>query len=85
MGYARGTMTRNILRASFLIRFWRKRAAQTSDEDSWRAQITHVQSGEHSYVDDLPSLIAFMEQWTGVLAKDQSSMPPPSSQKSTET
>ncbi len=79
MRYARGTMTRNTLRTSFLIRFWHQRAGSTQEESSWRAQITHVQSGEYGYVDDLSSLIAFMERWTGTLANGQSSAPFPSS------
>ncbi|NOX60571.1 MAG: hypothetical protein GXP42_01270 [Chloroflexi bacterium] len=58
-------------RASFLIRIWREPRAFDADERGvWRAHIQHVQSGESRYVDDLMSLIAFLEEWSGALQND---------------
>ena len=60
-------------RDSFLVRIWRVSTAFDADDPGmWRAYVQHVQSGESRYVDDLDSLLAFFEQWTGVL-QDQSS------------
>ena len=58
-------------RDTFLVRIWREPVSLPSGAiEGWRAHIQHVQSGESRYVDDIASLIAFFEQWTGVLRED---------------
>jgi len=60
-------------RDTFLVRIWREPAPFQSEAiGAWRAHIQHVQSGESRYVDDIASLIAFFEQWTGALHEDDS-------------
>jgi len=64
-------------RHSFLIRIWRQPTPfDVTAMGGWRAYIQHIQSGEGRYIDDIPSLIAFFEQWTGTLREDDAHSQP---------
>ncbi len=63
-------------RDAFLVRIWRESSPfQSGTAKGWRAYVQHVQSGESRYVNDLASLIAFFEKWTGALREDDSRPP----------
>ncbi len=49
---------------SFLLRIWRE-----PDSHEWRGWVQHVRSGQSLSVRDVNDLIAFLEGWSGKLAR----------------
>ncbi|HEY54069.1 MAG TPA: hypothetical protein G4N94_11490 [Caldilineae bacterium] len=60
-------------RNTFVLRIWREEE-DGREQDAWRGWIQHVRSGKEVYVQDLLSLIHFVEQRTGRLT-DRSHSP----------
>lgn len=59
--------------ASFVVRIWWEDGNKLPGrERPWRGWVQHARSGEATYVHDLDTLLSFMEQWTGHLAKEES-------------
>lgn len=46
---------------SFVVRIWR-------EGSGWRAWVQHARSGETNCVQDIASLLAFIERWLGKLS-----------------
>jgi len=53
---------------SFVIRIWREEAHPGQPDAPWRARVQHTRSGEVANVQDLESLVAFLERWMGGLS-----------------
>ena len=45
---------------SFIIKIWLEESVEEAGRAKWRGHITHVPSGERSYLKDLDDIIAFM-------------------------
>jgi len=53
---------------SFVIRIWREETRAGEPGAPWRARLQHTRSGEVISVQDLDSLVAFLERWMGSLS-----------------
>ncbi len=58
---------------SFILRIWWEEEEAGGGRHFWRGWVQHVRSGESTYVQDLESLLDFIERWAGRLrpADDQ--------------
>jgi hypothetical protein len=45
---------------SFIIKIWLEESVEEAGRARWRGYITHVPSGERSYLKDLDDIVAFM-------------------------
>jgi len=45
---------------SFIIKIWLEETAAEAGRVTWRGHITHVPSGQRSYVQDLDDIVTFM-------------------------
>jgi hypothetical protein len=46
--------------SSFIVRVWIEETAEETSQATWRGSITHVQSGEEGYLEDLDEIAAFI-------------------------
>lgn len=58
-------------RASFVLRIWREEAGAAGGQPRWRAWVQHVRSRETVYVQDVASLLEFIEHWAGELSGEE--------------
>lgn len=61
---------------SFVIRIWREDTRAGEFGAPWRARVQHTRSGEAVSVQDLDSLIAFLERWMGSLSAEREAPAP---------
>jgi hypothetical protein len=54
-----------VARHAFVVRVWREEGSP------WRGWVQHAGTREERYVQSLPDLLAFIQQWTGPLAQDE--------------
>ena len=50
-------------RQSFIVRVWLEELENTSGEATWHGFITHVPSGDNSYVSDLDEITSFIAKY----------------------
>jgi hypothetical protein len=63
-------------RHSFVIRIWLEESAEETGRTNWRGHITHVQSGQRKYFNELADVQSFIITYLRLLgAEDQSHRP----------
>jgi hypothetical protein len=56
---------------SFIVRIWWE-----MDEEralKWRGRVVHTQTHRSIYFNDIPEMVAFIEEWSGILTSSVSS------------
>jgi hypothetical protein len=62
--------------ASFIVRIWWEHGRGA--RPLWRGQVVHAWSSQARYFDQLPDLLAFIDEWTGITEPAPGSEPAPS-------
>ncbi|MBN1660559.1 MAG: hypothetical protein JXA93_19335 [Anaerolineae bacterium] len=52
---------------SFIVRIWWERGP--GPQAIWRGQVVHARTGQSTYFENLPTLLQFVQGWTGSLAE----------------